>query len=347
MIVFCSASRSALGLGASAAPDLVEQFARRGRLLGHLIVEAVVGIGRKAQELCPLGTQSHHLGDQRAVVGRAAVLAALDPGLEYLLAQIAAGGELQKALARRPSQRDGIFALRAAFLGRRPRGVAGKARKPGEIALLQDQRISFLVRQHVLPELGAQARQLFVDGGEAILRPLVERTTRPHEAGVVTVEHPRLFRIKPELVPARIKIGDAGVERAVEIHRVAVAGQDRRNVAFHGFDGGRRVSAGQHEKDVADAIERAPALLQRLDGIGEGCRLQISGYHVELSAVRRQRPVEGRAEMLRLDLRQRRQAERAGPVGKQRVFGSGLRIGHGVHLAMNARLVTPSAPAAR
>ena len=57
------------GLGARAAPDLVEQVARRLRGLGHLIVEPVVGVGRKAEQLGPLGAQSHHLGDQRAVVG--------------------------------------------------------------------------------------------------------------------------------------------------------------------------------------------------------------------------------------------------------------------------------------
>ena len=85
----------------------------------------------------------------------------------------------------------------------------------------------------------------------------------------------------------------------------------------------------------------ASMVLAKLGGCG------IGGDGVDLGAVRRQRPVEGGAEMLRLDVGERRQAERAGPVGKQRVFGSGLRIGHDVHLAMNARLVTPSAPAAR
>ncbi len=74
------------GLGARPAPDFVEQLARRLRGLGHLIVEPVVGEGRKAEQLGALGAQSHHLGDQRAVVGGAAVLAAPDPGLEDFFA---------------------------------------------------------------------------------------------------------------------------------------------------------------------------------------------------------------------------------------------------------------------
>ena len=46
------------GLGARAAPDLVEQLARRLRGLGHLIVEPVVGESRKAEQLRPLGAQA-------------------------------------------------------------------------------------------------------------------------------------------------------------------------------------------------------------------------------------------------------------------------------------------------
>ncbi len=79
-----------LRLLARAAPDLVEQLARRGRCFGHLIVEPVIGVSRKAKQFGPFAAQRNHLGDQRAVVGGAAVFAALDPGLEDFLAQVAA-----------------------------------------------------------------------------------------------------------------------------------------------------------------------------------------------------------------------------------------------------------------
>ncbi len=143
----------ATGLGAGAAPDFVEQAARRGRGLGHLVVEPVVGEAGEAEQPGALAAQQHHLGDQGAVVGGAAVLAALDPGLEHLLAQIAPGRELQEALARRPRQRDGVLARVAALLGRGARGVAGEIRQAGEVAFVEDQRVGLLVGQHVLPEL--------------------------------------------------------------------------------------------------------------------------------------------------------------------------------------------------
>ena len=74
------------------------------------------------------------------------------------------------------------------------RGIgAGKIRQAGEIALLQHQRIGLLVGQHVLPELGAEARQPLVDGGKTVLGRLFERRAGAHESGVVAVEHAGLL----------------------------------------------------------------------------------------------------------------------------------------------------------
>ena len=56
---------------------------------------------RIAEQPRALGAQCHHLGDDRLVVGRAAAVAARDPGAKDLLAQIAAGGELQERLDAR------------------------------------------------------------------------------------------------------------------------------------------------------------------------------------------------------------------------------------------------------
>ena len=66
----------------------------------------------------------------------------------------------------------------AALLGRRARRRAREIRQAGEIALLEHQRIGLLVGQHVLPELGAEARQPLVDRGEPVLRRLLERARR-------------------------------------------------------------------------------------------------------------------------------------------------------------------------
>jgi hypothetical protein len=69
-----------------------------------------VRIGLLAEQLGALGAQRHRLGDRRLVVGRAALVAARDPGAERLLAQIAAGGELQERLDAGARQRDDVLA---------------------------------------------------------------------------------------------------------------------------------------------------------------------------------------------------------------------------------------------
>ena len=70
----------------------------------------------EAEEAGALGAQPHHLGDDRLVVGRAAVVAAHGEGAEDFFAQIAPVGELQERLDAGARQRDhmaGELALRA------------------------------------------------------------------------------------------------------------------------------------------------------------------------------------------------------------------------------------------
>ncbi len=176
-----------------------------------------------------------------------------------------------------------------ALLGGRARGGAGEIGQAGEIALLQNERVGLLVGQHVLPELSAEARQPLVDRRQAILRRLLERAARAHEAGVIAVEHARLLGRKAEAVAASIEIGDAGIERAVQVDRVVVAGEQRRDFALDRLDGVAGVGAGQHEEHVGDAVERAAAALQRRDGVVEARRRGVGGDRVDLGAVRGQR----------------------------------------------------------
>ena len=123
-----------------------------------------------------------------------------------------------------------------------------------------------------------------------------------------------------------------------------MAGEQRRDLALDRLDRVTGVGAGLHKEDVGDAFEVAPAPFQRLDGVAKAGRRLVGGDGVDLGAVAAERPVEGRPEMLRLDRRQWRQAERAGPVGEQWIFGRRLRRVMRVHLDMNAPLVTPSVP---
>ena len=218
----------------------------------------------------------------------------------------------------------------AAFLGRRARGGAGEVRQAGEIALLENERVGFLVGQHVLPELGAEARQPLVDRRQPVLRRFLQRAARAHEAGVVAVEHARLLGRKAEAVAPAVKLGDAGIKRAVQIDRVVVAREQRRDFALHRLDGVGRIGAGQHEEHVGDPVERPAGALHRDNGVVEARRRGVGCDRVDLGAVAAERRIEGRAELLGLDGAEGRQAESAGPVGKQRI-GRGLSGGYVCH----------------
>ena len=98
----------------------------------------------------------------------------------------------------------------AALRGRRARGGAGEVGQAVEIGLLEHERVSLLVGQHVLAELGAEARQPLVDGREPVLRRLLQRGAGAHEAGVVALEHARLFGIEAERCRAARKARRCG-----------------------------------------------------------------------------------------------------------------------------------------
>ena len=139
-------------------PDPIEQVAHRVRRLRHGVVEPVVREGLVAEELRALGAQRHHLGDHRLVVGRAALVAARDPGAERLFAQVAARGELQERLDARARQRDDVLAGHAALGRRRARRRAHEVRQAGEVLLaLERQRVVLLVGEHVLAEASSRA----------------------------------------------------------------------------------------------------------------------------------------------------------------------------------------------
>ena len=77
-------------------------------------------------------------------------------------------------------------------------------------------------------------------------------------------------------------------------------------------------------KTLPIRVQRLPAPLQRLDGIGEGRLGRIGGDGVDLGGVRGKCARESRLEMLRLDPAERRDPEGAGPVLEQRVLGGGF-----------------------
>ena len=208
------------------------------------------------------------------------------------------------------------------------------------------QRIGLLVRQHVLTELGAEARQPLVDAPRGDPAPAY-RARRPRaRSGCDSARAREPVRRQAERFAAGVEIGDAGIERAVEIERIAVTGEQRRHRALDRLDGVAGIGAGQHPEQIADPLEHAAASFQRGDGVVEGRRSRVGRRCASISArCAAKRRVESRAELLGGDGGERRQAESAGPVREQRDFGNGVRGGHAPYLRSAA--VTRATPAAR
>ena len=181
-------------------PDRLEKIERRLRRPGHRVGETVMRVGFVAQQARALGPEADHLGGDVAIVGRAAVLAARRPGAKGVLPQVAPRRELQERLDARARQRDGIFAGMTA-LGGEPRGARDEEiRQAVEIAFVEQHQPGLFVRQHVLAERGAEARQPFADRRQARLGLRRRAGAGAGEIEMIALEHPRLFGGKPELV---------------------------------------------------------------------------------------------------------------------------------------------------
>ncbi len=223
-----------------------------------------------ADEAGALGPEPHHFGGDLAIVRRAAVFAARGPGAKSVFAQVPSRRELQERLDARPRQRNGILA-RMAALGGDARGARDeKIRQAVEIGLVQQHEPRFFVRQHILPELSAKRRQPLGDRGEARLGLRRQARAGAGEIEMIALEHARLFGRKPEPVSFRLQSVNAREQRIVQEGLVAMARQDRRDIALDRlqFIIGRR--ACEIEEDVFHLLEVAPAALERLDRVGEG-----------------------------------------------------------------------------
>ena len=112
----CRWSRSSAARFTRGLPHLHQQLAHVGWRLGHGEFECRVGRGLEAEQARAFGPQVQNFGDDLAIVGFAAVGAALPPGLEGLLAQVAARRELQERLDARAGQADRVLALVATLV---------------------------------------------------------------------------------------------------------------------------------------------------------------------------------------------------------------------------------------
>ncbi len=112
-----------------------------------------------AQQRDALGAQAQDLGDDGVVVVLVAVVAAVVVGAPDLLAQVALVGEGQERIHRRARVGDRVLARPAALLGRRGGGGDEGRREPAELILGQVGDVALLVGEHVVGEVGVEARR--------------------------------------------------------------------------------------------------------------------------------------------------------------------------------------------
>ena len=297
----------------------------------------------KSEQFCALGAQPHHLGDDRLVVGRAAIVAAHGEGAEDLFAQVAALGELQERLDAGARQRDHV-AVELALLRFGFHRLAHEVGQAGELGFAVDgEREGLLVGEHVLAERGAQGGKALGDFGKPLLRGVVEAGAGAAEAGVVALQHALLLGIEAERVDAAHQRIDAAEQRRVGVDLVPMPRHLRRNLALDLEQRVVGMGAGQEMEHVADPRQRPSGELQRRDGIVEARRRRIGRNGRDLGLVVGERAGIGRPEMLGLDAVERRRLVGGGPIRQERIVGgamlagaAGLVIGYPYSLARRA-----------
>ena len=172
------------------------------------------------------------------------------------------------------------------------------------------------------------ARQTLVDRRESILRLLLQGGARANEPGVIALQHAGLFSIERKRLAPVIKFRNPGVERAIQVKRVVVTRQQRRDIPLDGFDFVRRVGAGQHKEYARYALEGTATSLKRSDRILEIRRRRIFSDRIDFGPVIGQGSIKRRAEMVGLDRLKWREFELSCPFRQKRVLHCSVGMFH-------------------
>ena len=120
---------------------------------------------------------------------------------------------------------------------------------------------------------------------------------------------------------------DAVKQGRIHINGVVVRGLTGRHLALYRLQLRRGFAGGQVVKQQIDAAAQAPALIERLQGVGKAGGAGVVGNGVNFSQVGGQRHVKRGQKVTGLDGGERRQPVGAAPVRQQGVGAWGVR-GH-------------------
>ena len=301
-----------------ALPDIAQKVAHSVRCLGHRVVELVSGIGSVPEEFRLLVAQLHHFGDDRPVVGIAAIVAPRDPGIECLFAQITARAQGQKRFDYRTRQGYRETPLVTAVSGNGRHRVAQVVGQAFELFALVDQHHPVaLVSQHVLAELCPETRKPLADFGKASLSRVVELGARLDEGFPDLLEQPVRFRGQPEVGAPRMEVVDPCEKRLVHRDLRVMPRHLRRDLTLERLDRVVGIGTGTVPEDRRNARELLTRQFHRHDRVVERRCILAQGDCLDLRFVRGKGGIEGRREILVGDCLEIRQTERAGP-GEER-----------------------------
>jgi hypothetical protein len=312
---------------------------RRGgrRGLRHLVVEAVGGVAREAEQPRPFGAQHRQAADQVAGVVRATLLRAARRGEEEPLPERPVGERGLRRLLRGVLQREHPLVGEPAPCGHLGRGGDLPLAQPGELrGVVHDHGASGRRGEQPAPELGGERRLLLVE----LLEPRLALRRQPgssaHEVAVVALdEHPLLGR-EVERVALRVHGLHPRVEPVVHVDRVVVRGQPRRLLGLDLLQRGVGVRRRERVERLGRAGEQRPRALQCHDRVLERRGGALPGDLLHLGEVLPHPLRERRAEVGVSEHVERRRLIRKG-AGLEQWVRARRRGGRGVGVARSAR----------
>ena len=242
--------------------------------------------------------------------------------LKSLFAQVAAGRALQERLDRGARQRQDRLAGHAALFGGGLGGGDEGLGKARAVILAELHEPVLLVAEQMVAEGCPELRQPLVDLGPALLGCLVEAGAGAVEIGVGALQKPHLLGGQAQRRAVFVQQRDAAEQHRVHHDRIPVPRHPQRDLLVDLEDRRIGVRRDQVVEHGCDPGEQLAGALQRRHGVGEVRRRGIVGDRRDLGGMVDKGLLEGRQEVLRLDLGKRRRLERRLPRPEQRIVAS-------------------------
>ncbi len=319
------------GLGGGGRHGVGQQLQRRGRGLGHLVAQLVVGEGLEAEQLGLLRTQLRQALHGLAGVVLVATLGTGFRGLQHGGALVTVAQRTEHRLLRGVLQRQHELAIELAILGGVGRVVDRVLVQAGQLGLVVDDHGRRSGGGHQAGvELGGEGGLFHVELAQARLVGVGQLCASAHQAVVVMLDQALLHRVQLQRVTLVVQRLHAGEQLRVEVDFVLVRGQLRGDVFLDLLARFGAIGLDQAEEDARHAVQGLAAALHRHDGVVEGGRLGVVGDLADVGQVLAHAFFEGRRVVAVLDLVELRRLERQRAGAQQRVGGGfGRLLGRG------------------